>query len=316
MKINALMGPLFAAVVTCSLISDASARSGRGDARMIEPIVSAKWLQANRGAEDLVIVDIRPPAAYDAGHIPGAISEPFLVPFSAWVTMRDDLLLELPEDDELFASIGALGIQADSRVVVVTSSNPGEPPTYGLSNGTRVAGTLIYAGVRNVAVLDGGFAEWNVEGLPTTTEVPVVTAVPYVGAGDEDLFVSRRYVEERIGRVRIVDARDAEVYFGTTTEPFAAQAGHIPSARSLPAPWVWHPDDGTYRDVDVLRQMAAGVIRGGRRDEVIVYCGVGGYTSTWVYLLTQVLGYRNVKFYDGAAQDWARHNALIPYRWD
>jgi thiosulfate/3-mercaptopyruvate sulfurtransferase len=62
--------------------------------------------------------------------------------------------------------------------------------------------------------------------------------------------------------------------------------------------------------------MAAGVIRRDKRDEVVVYCGVGGYTSTWVYLLTQVLGYSNVKFYDGAAQDWARYNELIPYRWD
>lgn len=315
------MGAAFATVVVCSLMSDAYAhgRHGgrRGDARSIAPIVSAEWLEANRNAEGLVIVDIRPAAAYDAAHIPGSISEPFAVPSSAWITMRDDLLLELPEETELFATIGALGIDAKSRVVIITSPNPGEPPSYGLSNGTRVAGTLIYAGVPNVAVLDGGFGQWQAEGLPVTTEVSSVTPVAYVGEVDDELFVSRQYVEQRVGRVRIVDARDAEVYFGTTTEPFAAQAGHIPSARSLPAPWVWHPEDSTYREVDVLRQMAAGVIRGrDKRDEVIVYCGVGGYSSTWVFLLTQVLGYGNVKFYDGAAQDWARYNDLVPYRWD
>jgi thiosulfate/3-mercaptopyruvate sulfurtransferase len=314
-----LIGPAFAAFVACSLLSDASAGGGHGGpegARTIAPIVSAAWLEAHRSADDLVIVDIRPAAAYDAAHIPGSISEPFAVPFSAWITMRDDLLLELPDEEELFASIGALGIDEDSRVVIVTSPNPGEPPTYGLSNGTRVAGTLIYAGVPNVAVLDGGFGQWQAAGLPTTTELPSVTPVGYLGEVDTGLFVSRQYVEARVGRVRIIDARDAEVYFGTTTEPFAAQAGHIPSARSLPAPWVWHPEDGTYRDVDVLGQMAAGVIRRNKRDEVIVYCGVGGYSSTWVFLLTQVLGYQNVKFYDGAAQDWARSNDLIPYRWD
>lgn len=131
--------------------------------------------------------------------------------------------------------------------------------------------------MKNVAVLDGGFGVWQAEGLPTTTEVSAPTLVAYVGDVDDDLFVSRRYVESRVGRVRIVDARDAEVYFGTTKEPFAAQAGHIPSARSLPAPWVWHPEDGTYRDVDVLSRMAAGVIRKDRREQAIVYCGVGGY---------------------------------------
>lgn len=317
MKINSrLFGAPSIAVVACSLLSDASAHGDHAGARTLPPIVSAEWLEANRGAHDLVIVDIRPPAAYGAAHIPGSLSEPFAVPFSAWITMRDDLLLELPGDEELFATIGALGIDEDSRVVVVTSPNPGEPPAYGLSNGTRVAGTLLYAGVSNVAVLDGGFGMWQAEGLPTTTEVPTPAPVAYVGDVAEDLFVSRQYVEARVGRVRIVDARDAEVYFGTTTEPFAAQAGHIPSARSLPAPWVWHPEDGTYRDVDVLSRMAAGVIRRDPREQVIVYCGVGGYSSTWVFLLTQVLGYRNVKFYDGAAQDWARYNELVPYRWD
>lgn len=311
----------FAAALACSVLSDVSAHpkpTGSGHARparALEPIVSAEWLEAHRRADDLVIVDIRPGAAYSAGHIPGSLSEPFEVPFSAWITQRDDLLLELPTDEELFAVIGALGIGPDSRVVVVTAPNPGEPPAYGLSNGTRVAGTLIYAGVPNVAVLDGGFDKWSAAGLPTSTEAPGVVPVDFTGTTDQTLFVSRRYVEARIDRVPIVDARDADVYFGTTTEPFADQAGHIPSASSLPAPWVWR-EDGTYRDEETLRRMAAGVIRSPRDREVIVYCGVGGYSSTWVFLLTQLLGYERVRFYDGAAQDWSRHNPLIPYRWD
>ena len=82
---------------------------------------------------------------------------------------------------------------------------------------------------------------------------------------------------------------------------FADQAGHIPSARSLPAPWVWQPD-GTYLELDTLAAMARGVIHQPKGAEVIVYCGVGGYAAVWWYVLTQVLGYQAVKFYDGAAQ--------------
>lgn len=297
-------------------------------ARKIPPIVSAEWLAAQRvagtrraadkhgAASELVIVDIRPPAAYAAGHIPGALSEPFAVPFCAWITLRDELLLELPDDDSLFAAIGALGITRASRVVLVTAPNPGEPATYGLSNATRVASTLLYAGVSNVAVLDGGFGAWRAAGLPITTDVPAPVPVTYVAEVAQGLFVSRQYVEERVGRVHIVDARDADVYFGTRTEPFAAPAGHIPGACSLPAPWVWHPEHHTYRELEALRQMAAGVIRADQSEEVIVYCGVGGYASTWLFLLTQALGYRNVKLYDGSAQDWARHHELVPYRWE
>ena len=150
--------------------------------RMIEPIVSTDWLAANSGLENLVILDIRSPADYGAGHIPGSINEPFVTgfdptckgPSSNWIIGSDDCLwLQVPDANDLFITIGNLGISWDSWVVIVTAPNPGEPPFYGLSNATRVADTLIYAGVKNVAILDGGYPKWAAEGKPTTTEPPV-----------------------------------------------------------------------------------------------------------------------------------------------
>lgn len=284
-------------------------------ARTIDPIVSASWLAANLGQERLVVVDVRPQSAYDAAHIPGSVSEPFVVPFSAWITLRDELLLELPDTDAIFAAIGNLGISKDSKVVIVTAANPGEPAEYGYSAATRVADTLIYAGVGNVSILDGGYAAWESAAHPVTTDVPSVVPTNYTGRINTRIFVSREYVERRLFRTALIDARDANVYFGVATEPFAAQPGHIPSASSLPAPWVWSPG-GYYLDTPTLAEMAAGVIEQNKHREVIVYCGVGGYASVWWYMLTQVLGYTNVKFYDGAVQEWALHNELIPFRWD
>lgn len=283
--------------------------------RIIDAMVSTEWLTANRGTEHLVILDIRPSEAYQASHIPGSINEPFSVPYSVWITMRDGLLLEMPPAEELFYSIGSLGISENTRVVVVSAPNPGEPVFYGLSNATRVAATLIYAGIRQAAILDGGFAKWAAEGLPTTTEVPQTIPVEYSGNVDQNLLVSEQDVVRSINRVPIIDARDADVYFGVTIEPFANQAGHIPSASSLPAPWIWRAD-GTYLDTQTLGKMAQGVIRGSKNHEVVVYCGVGGYGSAWWFVLTQVLGYQNVKLYDGGAQDWVRSHQLYPYRWE
>ena len=113
------------ALIFCAaflLSGEASAEKKPSRVRAIEPVVSADWLAANM--ENLVILDIRSSADYEAGHIPGSINEPFAVPFSAWVTMRDDLLLEVPEADNLFETIGNLGISNDSRVVIVTAPNP------------------------------------------------------------------------------------------------------------------------------------------------------------------------------------------------
>lgn len=322
MKYFRIVTPLAAACVALTLagasFGERPSHQGKhrsSVARTIDPIVSPSWLAANLEQEGLVVVDVRPPSAYDAAHIPGSVSEPFVVPFSAWITMRDELLLELPDTDALFATIGNLGISKDSKVVIVTAANPGEPAEYGYSAATRVADTLIYAGVGNVSILDGGYPAWESAGHPVTAEVPSIVTTDYTGRINRRIFVSREYVESRLFRTAIIDARDANIYFGVAIEPFAAQAGHIPSASSLPAPWVWSPG-GYYLDTPTLAEMAAGVIEQNKHREVIVYCGVGGYASVWWYLLTQVLGYTNVKFYDGAVQEWALHNELIPFRWD
>jgi thiosulfate/3-mercaptopyruvate sulfurtransferase len=305
--------------------------------RMIDPIVSTDWLLQNIDNENLVIIDIRDPASYAEGHIPGAINEPFVTgfdpclgPISNWIIGSDDCLwLELPNEADLFNTIGNLGITHDSRVVIVTAPSDADPaPFYGLANATRVALTLIYAGVVNVAILDGGYPKWLAEPEKLiTTDVPEVTPVlPYEGHINEGIFVSLNYVRWQLYKADLIDARDAIVYYGAATEPFAPEAGHIPGAASLPAPWIWNLNtDGTYtfKDIETLGDMASGVIweprryRDRWRPQIIVYCGVGGYASSWWFVLTQVLGYQNVKFYDGSAQEWVMEGyKMVPYRWD
>ena len=305
----------------CATLTREEAVSGR----MMDPIVSTDWLYANSKLENLVIIDIRGPGDYAAGHIPGSINEPFVTAFdpctgptSNWIIgTKDCLWLELPDLDDLMSTIGKLGITPDSRVVIVTAPNPKEPPFYGLANATRVADTLIYAGVANVAILDGGYPKWISEGRATTKEVPAVKSVTYRNEVKKAMFVSTDYVQKQMKNAVIIDARDANVYSGLAIEPFTNKAGHIPNAKSLPAPPIWNQNpDGTYtyKDPKTLGKMASGVIGKSvnpRSQEIIVYCGVGGYASTWWFVLTQVLGYQNVKIYDGAAQEWAKNYDMV-----
>ena len=283
-------------------------------ARTIDPIVSADWLEANLGTTGLVVVDIRPADVYAAGHIPGAVSEPWVVPFSAWITMpASGLLLEMPSEAELAASIGNLGISPSTKVVVVGAPNPGEPVHFGPAGAMRVAMTLVYAGVKNVAVLDGGYPAWIAGAYAVSTDVPVVTPVVYDGCFDTDLIASIDDVADAEFSTTLVDARDADVYFGALIEPYAPEAGHIPGATSLPGPFAYDVagDVVTLKDTAVLADMAEGVIRTNwpfwvpvKYKDVIVYCGVGGYGAIWTYLLREVLGYRHVALYDGSAQEW------------
>jgi len=303
-----------------------------GNARRIDPIVSTDWLSARIGK--VVILDIRSPADYAAGHISGSVNEPFVTAFdptcrgpsSNWIVgSKDCLWLQLPEKEDLFKTVGDLGITKDSLVVIVTAPNPNEPPYFGLANATRVADTLIYAGIKNVAILDGGYPKWVAERKPTSKDVPKVTPITYNNKVNKEMFVDIDYVRRHTGKTIIIDARDAEVYFGGAIEPFAPKEGHIPTARSLPAPCMWQElktEDKThtyyvYKEKGILKAMASGVIGGDVNKEIIVYCGVGGYASSWWFVLTQVLGYKNAKIYDGSAQEWVmKAYEMVPYKWE
>jgi thiosulfate/3-mercaptopyruvate sulfurtransferase len=310
----------------------------------IDPVVSTDWLEKNLGSPNLVIIDIRNPAIYGSGHIPDSINEAFITgsdpcagPISNWIIgtewreTEDCLWVELPDISDLNLTIQNLGIEHDSRVVIVSDPDPGDPaPHYGLSNATRVAFTLIYAGISNVAILDGGYAKWDAEGKPTIQgDSPSVLPGTYSGNANEEMIVSGEYVQKHLSET-IIDARDAAVYYGERIEPYTPRKGHIPSAKCLPGPWIWDchaNEDGTcayyiYKDTATLEAMASDAIhgpRGNRDQEIIVYCGLGGYGSSWWFVLTQVLGYKNVKLYDGAIQEWGPgylDYPMVAYRWE
>ena len=122
----------------------------------IRPIVSTDWLFGNLH-RNLVVLDVRSEVDYNAGHIPGAINvneslwyvnDPFTVPI-------DTPWMEMPPDDELSTLIGDAGITRYSWVVVVGATSGSLAPPfafYGTAGITRVAMTLLYAGVKNVAI--------------------------------------------------------------------------------------------------------------------------------------------------------------------
>jgi thiosulfate/3-mercaptopyruvate sulfurtransferase len=285
--------------------------------RAIPPIVSTDWLEKHLDDPKLVIVDIRLGEEYRAGHIPHAINVPFPNPLenpsAQWFVERHGLLLEVPEEADLFNTIGSAGIQGDSLVVVV----PKPELPYPLVDATRVADTLMYAGVKNVAVLDGGYDKWAVEGRPVSFDAVEPVPVVYTGIIDETMFVSKEYVQKKIGKAIIIDTREPLDYFGGSLSPLWNRAGHIPTAKCLPALWIWH-EDKTYRSTDELREMARGVVGTCLSREIIIYCGVGGFSSAWYFVLKEVLGYHDVKIYHGSAQEWTRdpEAPLVSYRWE
>jgi thiosulfate/3-mercaptopyruvate sulfurtransferase len=260
----------------------------------LPPIVSPEWLAQNLGDRKLVIVDIRSAEQYKKNHIPGSLS----LPMSSWAVSRDGLSLELPSENSLLDLLGKSGINPGSHVVILNRTDT----DFSRADTARVAWTCSYAGIRNTAILDGGYNRWLKEKKATSDEIVNVRPVPYEGKVNKDILASKAYVLGKIGRSGsvLVDTRMPEDYFGISSKP-----GHIKDSVNLPTPWIFAAD-GTFRNQDDLRAMAAGVIGDNKSREVILYCGVGGYATTWWFLLTRLFGFRNVKVYDGSMEDWSK----------
>lgn len=284
-------------------------------AQKIPAIVTTEWLTDNIDTPDLVLLDVREPGDYAAGHIPGSINIPA---FPNWyINSPGEKLpwMELPEKKDLFATIGNAGITINSTVVVIarTSDSPtGEPAYYNLTKASRVAITLIYAGIKPVTMLNGGYDKWSAEGRAISIEPAIMQAKTYEGHVADTMFISKNYVKNKIGKSTLIDTRSADVYFGIEKDLSSKRAGHIPTAKNLPAPWFWKTtkvENGettylTWKNTDEIKEIALTVLGENMEGEIIDYCGVGGYASPVWFLLTQVVGYSNVKFYDGSMQEW------------
>ncbi len=264
-------------------------------AREIPPFVSVEWLARNISSPKVIIIDIRDGVEYRKSHIKGAIN----VSIDSWAVEKSGLLREAPDEKDLHILLGSIGAKADSRIIVVGRGIR----DFDRADAIRVAWTILIAGIKDVSVLDGGFLRWMTEEKAVTTDIPVVKPAKYDGKTDLSSIVSKSYVLNKISEAVIVDAREADVYSGAKVEPWAQKAGHIKGAVNLPAPLVFQRY-GLLKSPNELADMAEKVIGSDRDKEIIIYCGAGPFSTVWSYLLTELLGYTNVKVYDGSMQEW------------
>ena len=277
-------------------------------ARDITPVVSTEWVEKNLDNAKLRIIDIRKVEEYKEGHIPGAVS----AFYGTWAIKRGDLQNEVPALDDLADTITSAGISRESLVVVVgKADNAGE-----LTNISRVAWTLAYAGLSNVSILDGGYNKWMAEKKQVSQEATKPTSSEYKPVWNKAIVVNKDYVLQRMKKAALVDVRLPDYFFGVSKFDFVAKPGHIPGAVCLPSAWIF-TKDGTFKGKEDLEAMAAGVIGKDKSKEIIVYCDTGKVCTAWWYILTEVLGYKNVKTYDGSTEEWAKDPKapFVKYTW-
>ncbi|HNT43287.1 MAG TPA: sulfurtransferase [Syntrophorhabdaceae bacterium] len=266
-------------------------------ARDIEPIVSTDWLQQHASDPKLVIVDIRKVEEFKTGHIPNAVN----VVYGSFAIMKAGLRNEMPHADDLSDVLSSAGIGADSHVVVVGNADT-VPNRTDIS---RVAITLRYAGVTNVAILDGGYGKWLAEKKPVATDIVKPKPVKHDIKANEAMFVKKDYVLGAIGKVTMIDTREPEFYEGKKKMDFVAKPGRIKGAVNLP-PSQAYTKDGTFKTRAELAALVAKAAGSDPAKEIILYCDTGKVCSSWGYVMTELLGYKNVRIYDGSTEEWMK----------
>jgi thiosulfate/3-mercaptopyruvate sulfurtransferase len=263
-----------------------------------EVLVSTEWVAKNLNAPGtrLVEVDVDT-TAYDQGHIPGAVGW-------NWQTqLQDNIRRDLIDKAALEALLSKSGISNDTTVLL-----------YGDNNNWFAAFAfwqLKYHGHKDVKLINGGRKKWLAEKRAVTTEPAKVPATTY-HASEPDNSI-RAFRDEVLAIVQnktpghLVDVRSVDEFSGKIIAPpgmteTAQRAGHIPGAANIP--WAQAAaEDGTFKSADELAALYGGKgVTGG--DETIAYCRIGERSSHTWFVLKYLLGYDNVKNYDGSWTEW------------
>ncbi len=236
---------------------------------------------------------------YPSGHIPGAVQVD-------WASDLNDQLrrdyLDKAGFERLMSRIGAM---RDTTVVF-----------YGDKNNwwaTYAFWVFQLFGHANAKVMDGGRLKWEQEARPLTRDVPVFQPTNYIAPvrDDRTIRIFRDEVRQRVGSgARLIDVRSPAEFTGEKThmpeypQEGVLRGGHIPGANNVPWARAANPEDGTFKPADDLRAIYEGEVGLQPSDEIVTYCRIGERSSHTWFVLTHLLGYRNVRNYDGSWTEW------------
>ncbi len=266
-----------------------------------EVLVTTQWVLEHHADSNIQIVEVDEDVLlYEQGHVPGALK----IDWHTELQRRDirDFVTEAG-----FASLmNEKGISNDTTVVL-----------YGDMSNWWAAYALWffkYNGHNDVRLMNGGRQKWVAEERPLTTEVPAVApgsyTVPYRDASIRAFNheVLQHIIKVQTGEGALVDVRSPAEFSGEMLAPDhlpqegAQRGGHVPGANNIP----WGKaanEDGTFKSADELTALYGGAGVTADKD-VIAYCRIAERSSHSWFVLKYLLGYPNVRNYDGSWTEW------------
>jgi thiosulfate/3-mercaptopyruvate sulfurtransferase len=264
-----------------------------------EVLVSTQWVEDHLGDVGLRIAECDEDVLlYEIGHIPGAVK-------LDWHTdLQDPIRRDFVDRAGFERLMSSKGIANATTVVL-----------YGDKNNWYATYTFWLFklfGHRDVRVMDGGRLKWEHENRPLTRDVAQVEPTTYQA---EDQDTSIRAFRDEVARQSesgrpLIDVRSPAEYKGELIHMLdypqegAQRGGHIPGAKSIPWATAANPADGTFKSASELRGIYEEQNDIGPDNTVISYCRIGERSSHTWFVLKYLLGYPNVKNYDGSWTEW------------
>ncbi len=265
-------------------------------------LVSTDWVAEHLDDPNVRLLEVDvDTTAYDTGHVPGAVG-------LNWHTqLSDPVRRDIPTREAWERLLSQSGVTSDTKLVF-----------YGDNNNWFAAFAYWVSklyGHRDATLMNGGRKKWEIENRPLTTDPPNVQPASY--RASEPDFRYRAYLKDVLARVgasdgsALVDVRSPAEFKGEVIAPpgmseTAQRAGHVPGAANIP--WAQAAnEDGTFKSPEELRALYEG--KGITPDkDVVAYCRIGERSSHTWFVLKELLGYPNVRNYDGS---WTEYGSVI-----
>jgi thiosulfate/3-mercaptopyruvate sulfurtransferase len=262
-----------------------------------EVLVSTEWVDQHKNDPTVVVAEVDvDTGAYSEGHIPGAVGW-------NWQTQLCDVVRrDIVGRADLERLLGKSGIGNDTTIVL-----------YGDNNNWFAAWAfwqLKMYGHKDVRIMNGGRKKWLAEGRELTQQAPAPAQATYRVLSYNEMFRSfRRQVEDELksSGALLIDVRSPDEYTGKILAPpglpeTCQRGGHIPGATNIPWGLACN-EDGTFKNPEDLEALYRG--KGVTPDKtVIAYCRIGERSSHTWFVLKYLLGYPNVRNYDGSWTEW------------
>jgi thiosulfate/3-mercaptopyruvate sulfurtransferase len=264
-----------------------------------EVLVSTEWVAQHLNDPDVRIVESNEdPLLYSSGHIPGAVEVD-------WTRdLNDPVRRDYLDRGGFEALMRRIGATKDTVVVF-----------YGDRNNwwATYAYWVFQLFGHKARIMDGGRIKWVNEGRSLTRDVPSYPTSDYQAPERDDQRI-RAFRDEVLRHLesqgRLIDVRSPAEFTGERLHmpeypnEGALRGGHIPGAANVHWARAINAEDGTFKTADELRAIYEGEARLQKGDDVIVYCRIGERSSHTWFVLTHLLGYPQVRNYDGSWTEW------------